>query len=79
MKDTNTALTKCFLAAFPELSEDQVPRASLDTVAGWDSVATAVLLSLVGEEFEIDIDFELVERLTSYGAIYDYLESIRRL
>jgi len=73
MTDIDARLTKCFQAVFPNLPAEKIARATLDTVPEWDSIATATLLSLASEEFDVAIDFEIVERLNSFGSIRDYL------
>lgn len=62
-------LAGCFEVAFPDLSQGDIPTAAYGSVPGWDSVAQVTLLSLVGEAFGIDIDFEEFERSTSFAAI----------
>jgi acyl carrier protein len=69
-------LAKCFSLVFPSLPSDQIPSAMADNVNGWDSVAQVNLLSLIGEEFSIDIDFEEFEGATSFGALLDHLREI---
>lgn len=52
-----TSLAKCFLLTFPSLSASDIRSATIDTVSGWDSARHVTLLSLIGEEFRIDIDY----------------------
>jgi acyl carrier protein len=66
-------LAKCFSLVFPSLPLDQIPSATVDKVSGWDSFAQVNLLSLIGEEFSMDIDFEEFEGATSFGALLDRL------
>ena len=47
----------------------RIPAASVDSVAEWDSMAQITLLSLIGEEFGIDIDFEEFEGAVSFTDI----------
>ena len=75
MTDIDARLTKCFRAVFPDLPAQRMAAATPETVPGWDSIATATLLSLVSEEFGIPIDFEIVEKLNSFGGIRDYVLS----
>jgi acyl carrier protein len=76
MDKTAERLIKCFSLVFPSLPPDQIPSATADNVNGWDSVAQVNLLSLIGEEFSIDIDFEEFEGATSFGALLDHLREI---
>jgi acyl carrier protein len=69
-------LIRCFSAVFPSLSEQQIISASLDTVAGWDSVATATLVTTIEEEFGVEFDVDVLGNLTSYRSIFDYLSAL---
>lgn len=69
-------LAKCFSLVFPSLPPDQIPSATAENVSGWDSVAQVNLLSLIGEEFNMDIDFEEFEGATSFGTLLDRLRGI---
>jgi acyl carrier protein len=62
---------------FPELSAAQVPAASVDTTADWDSVNAVVLMSVIEEEFGLGIPAEEIGRLTSFEAILGYLDGSR--
>jgi acyl carrier protein len=72
MTDIDSRLTKCFQAVFPNLPTDKIAEATLETVPGWDSIASATLLSVASEEFGIAVDFEIVERLSSFRSIREY-------
>jgi acyl carrier protein len=76
MNKTAERLANCFSLVFPSLSPAQIPSATASTVSGWDSIAQVNLLSLIGEEFNIDIDFEEFEGATSFGALFDRLREI---
>ncbi len=69
MTDIDLRLTRCFSAVLPEIPAGRVQDASVETVAGWDSVALVNLLNVVSEEFGIEIDWGQTEDLTSYAAI----------
>ncbi len=72
MPDAQTALLiDCFSKVFPNLSPAEIPNATHASLAAWDSVAHVTLLSLIGEAFSIDIDFERFEGATSFAAILD--------
>ncbi len=77
MPDTQSELLiACFQKVFPNLSRAAIPHASHATLAAWDSVAHVTLLSLIGEAFSLDIDFEEFEEATSFASILDL---VRRL
>jgi acyl carrier protein len=76
MNNVPERLTKCFALVFPNLQPGQIPSASAENLKEWDSVAQVNLLSVIGEEFEMDIDFEDFEGATSFAALSDRLREI---
>jgi acyl carrier protein len=58
---------------FPELAADQILRASVAATSSWDSINAVVLVSVVEEEFGLEIPAEDLGRLSSFQAILDYL------
>lgn len=74
MTDTRDRLIKCFAAVFPDLSPEEIVRASPASVGAWDSVASITLLSVLEEEFNVQIDPEDLEQLISFDLILDYLQ-----
>lgn len=69
MDDTRERLRKCLQLVFPQLSDEQAYKASLESVEAWDSVATATLLTVIEEEFQVSIDYEQAGELNSFEAI----------
>ena len=39
-EDLDARLIRCFTVVFPDLDARDVPKATIDTTTGWDSVAT---------------------------------------
>jgi acyl carrier protein len=74
MSNIPSRVTTCFTNVFPDLAEADVPRASQASMAQWDSVAHVTLLSAVAEEFQIELDEESFESLSSYLLIVDFVE-----
>ena len=74
MNDTRARLVKCFAAVFPELSEGQIESANSTNMDEWDSVATVTLITLIEEEFGIEVEADDLERLVSFDSVLDYLE-----
>jgi len=66
-------LTRCFAAVFPNIPEQLIATASLETVEGWDSVTAATLVTTIEEEFGVELNAEVLGDLTSYRAIFNYL------
>lgn len=75
MDDTKQRLTRCFATVFPELNEQEIHRASQASVASWDSVASITLVNVIEEEFETQIDFDVVAELVSFDLVLDYVKS----
>ena len=73
MNDIRSRLESCFTIVFPETPEADLPKASPETVEGWDSVATVTLFAVVDEEFNVSLLDENVEELVSFQAILDHL------
>jgi acyl carrier protein len=68
MTDVHTRLAKCFTAVFPNLKPSDVATATIASVAGWDSLATVTLMTVVEEEFATAIEPEELEDLLSFEA-----------
>ncbi len=69
MADNNRErLIHCFQAVFPDLNEGDIPRATAERVAAWDSVATVTLTAVIEEEFGVEVPGEEIETLTSFDA-----------
>ncbi len=75
MDSTEARLVRCFQTVFPDLQTGGVPEATVDSVPGWDSVATVTLINVVEEEFGLEIGLEDVERMVSFPEFLEYLRS----
>jgi acyl carrier protein len=73
MSDQSERLIKIFSAIFPELTREEILIASPASVAAWNSLATINLVSLIEEEFGIDIPPDRFEEMGSYELVLDYL------
>ena len=62
MDDISKRLERCFATVFPDLTSDQIRQASTKSVAKWDSLASITLLSLVSEEFGMELNMDDFER-----------------
>ncbi len=76
MDNVRDKLAKCMSLTFPGLSPGAISSASVETVREWDSVAMVTLLSLIGEEFGMDVDFEAFEGATSFDALAARLDQM---
>ena len=75
MTGTESRLLNCFMAVFPDLSAEEIPETSMQTTEGWDSMATITLISVVEEEFSVQIAPEDLEHFTSFAGTLSYLEN----
>jgi acyl carrier protein len=75
MGDLRERLVRCFAAVFAGLSEPEVVKATPASVGTWDSLATVSLLSVVEEEFGLQVPPEDFENFVSFELILDYLQS----
>lgn len=73
MDNIRPKLIDCFLAVFPKLDRAAVETASVDNVKEWDSLAQVNLLTVIGEEFGIEIDYEEFEGATSFELLAERL------
>jgi acyl carrier protein len=78
MADMQARLVNCFAAVFPELTPQEIPSASMGSLASWDSVAGITLLSVIEEEFRVSVSPDEVTNLVSYELILDYLRRTHR-
>jgi len=76
MDNTELKLQKCFLTVFPQLNTETVRDASVESLSAWDSVAHITLLTVVGEEFGTDIDFEEFAGASSFADVLERLRAI---
>ena len=74
MDERTAQLTSCFRTVFPRLPEAQIPAASTETLADWDSIASMRLAAVIEEAFQIELDLEALDQLTSFAALQAYLE-----
>jgi acyl carrier protein len=73
MTDLDSRLTKCFASVFRKLPANEIPHATVESVPGWDSIATATLMSVVTDEFSLPLDFDDVDQLTSYAGVRSWV------
>jgi len=75
MPSIEERLANCFQTVFPDLSPEEIPRASSASVATWDSLATVTLVAVIEEEFGITIVPEEYEYMVSFDLASQCLES----
>jgi acyl carrier protein len=79
MDNLREKLMGCFLLVFPQLERSRVETASVDNVKQWDSVAQVNLLTVIGEEFGLEIDYEEFEGATSFEALAARLSELAQV
>ena len=75
MTALETRLTRCFALVFPDLTEAEIPRASMSSVGSWDSLASINLVTVIEEEFGIQIEAEQLGDMASFEMIRGVLAS----
>jgi len=68
-------LVRCFLSVFPSLTEAEIRTVDVALLINSDSLAGVTLLSLIDEEFGVDLDIEILLELGSPTAIAGYLDA----
>jgi acyl carrier protein len=77
MDETANRLSRCFGLVFPQLKAEHIVQASAKNTDTWDSLAQLKLLSLIGEEFGIEIDYEDFEGATSFDELLTRLRQMK--
>lgn len=76
MTNVEGRLVRCFGIVFPALPESEIQNASSQTVKAWDSVAAITLVTVLEEEFEVPLEFEVMAELDSFSKIAAYLQTL---
>jgi len=72
--DLETRLIRCFSSIFPGASTDEIKKAQMETLKGWDSISMVNLISVLEEEFQVSFDLDDIERFTSFDKVRAYLQ-----
>ncbi len=75
MMSTHDRLIGCFRGVFPELSNEAILTASVDTVPRWDSLNNFMLVMVIEDEFQFQIPPDDLDDLTAFAAVESYLSS----
>ena len=67
-------LIRCFSSVFPDLTEAQIRGASVDSVPGWHSLASVTLISVIQEEFGVQVSLSDLPNLISFSAVQNYVQ-----
>ena len=74
MDNLEHRLVRCFSSVFPELNEDQIRNASIDSLPDWHSLASVTLISVVQEEFGVQVGLTDLPNLVSFSAVQNYVQ-----
>jgi acyl carrier protein len=75
MDQISQRLEACFARVFPKLSPEEIRQANVERVAAWDSMASITLLSLIDEEFGVELNMDDFEQFTSFPKILGYIRT----
>ena len=73
--DIEARVLECFANVFPDVPREELPRVSQRSLAQWDSVAHVILLAALSEEFQMEIDYQAVEEMSSFALVVDFLQT----
>ncbi len=76
MDDLESRLTTCFNTVFPKFCETDVASVSMTTFREWDSMKMITLILLIEEEFDVTIQAERIEKLTSFQSLLSFLKGL---
>ena len=75
MSELVNRLTLCFASVFPGSTEEEIRNASTESVGVWDSLSSVTLAAVIQEEFNLEIDPDVLPNLDSFQAFRDYLQT----
>jgi acyl carrier protein len=73
MTDDDDRLMRCFAAALPSATRDEIRTATFDAMAGWDSLRAVALLAVLDEEFGVQLDLPELLELETFDAMKRHL------
>lgn len=73
MNDRDNRLMHCFTSVFPGATPDEIKTLQFETIPGWDSLRGVTLLSVLDEEFGVQMDLTEFLELETFGGIQNYL------
>ena len=73
MDNLESRLVNCFSSVFPDLSEEQIRNASVESVPEWNSLAAVTLVAVLQEEFSLQVNLADLPRLVSFAAVKTYV------
>jgi acyl carrier protein len=72
-KNEKSRLLDCFAAVFPSLSREQLERAEQANLPEWDSIATVTLITVIEDEFHMEVPVTEIENLVSFDKVLKFV------
>jgi acyl carrier protein len=74
MSEQDDRLVRCFASAFPTLSEGEIRSSTIAALFDIDSFAGVTLVTLIDQEFGVNVDIPELLELGSFEAIEQFLQ-----
>jgi acyl carrier protein len=76
MFERESRLVRCFSAVFPWLTPEEIRNVNAESSEIWDSLTAVTLVTVIEEEFGLEIPQEFVPQLDSFGDFLTYIEHL---
>ena len=73
MSEQDDRLVRCFASVFPTLSEEEIRVSDVVPLVNLDSLAGVTLVTLIDQEFGVNVELPDLLDLGSFGAISQFL------
>lgn len=73
MDELDIHLVRCISSIFPNLTEEEIRSSDLSQLMRVDSLAAVTLLTVIDEEFGVNLDLEGLLSLDSFQAVGEHL------
>lgn len=73
MSEQDDRLLRCFASVFPALSEGEIRESNVNPLFEVDSLAGVTLVTLIDQEFGVNVDLPDLLELGSFEAISQFL------
>ena len=74
MSEQENRLLNCFASVFPGLSYEDIRNSNAESIGAWDSLSSVTLAAVIQEEFNVEIDPEVLPHLDSFEAFRAYVQ-----
>lgn len=76
MSEQENRLVRCFVSVFAGLTPEEIRATGAESKGIWDSLSAVTLAAVVQEEFNVEIDPEILPHLDSFEAFRTYLRRL---